>query len=110
MLDFIEVTQVINKATTKWELEELDQLRLDEEKTNQKNDKKKVKVLVKVKDEKKLSCVRLFETPWTVAYQSSLSMEFSRQEYLSGFPCTPPGDLPDPGRIEPGSPALQVDC
>ena len=40
-----------------------DQLRLDEEKTNQKNDKKKVKVLVKVKDKKKLSHVQLFETP-----------------------------------------------
>ena len=27
----------------------------------------------------------LFATPWTVAYQASLSMEFSRQEYLSGY-------------------------
>ena len=35
-------------------------------------------------------------------------MEFSRQEYWSGLPCPPPGDLPDPG-IELGSPALQVD-
>ena len=33
---------------------------------------------------------------------------FSRQEYWSGLPCPPPGDLPDPG-IEPGSPALQAD-
>ena len=33
---------------------------------------------------------------------------FSRQEYWSGLPCPPPGDLPDPG-IEPTSPALQVD-
>ena len=33
-------------------------------------------------------------------------MEFSRQEYWSGLPCPPPGDLPDPG-IKPGSPALQ---
>ena len=33
---------------------------------------------------------------------------FSRQEYWSGLPCPPPGDLPNPG-IEPGSPALQVD-
>ena len=32
----------------------------------------------------------------------------SRQEYWSGLPCPPPGDLPDPG-IEPGSPALQAD-
>ena len=38
-------------------------------------------------------------------------MEFSRQEYWSGFPCPPPGDLPDP-RIKhtsPASPALQAD-
>ena len=35
-------------------------------------------------------------------------MEFPRQEYWSGLPFPPPGDLPDPG-IEPGSPALQVD-
>ena len=37
-----------------------------------------------------------------------LSMEFSRQEYWSGLPCPPPGDLPNP-EIEPASPALQVD-
>ena len=36
-------------------------------------------------------------TPWTVAHQAPLSMEFSRQEYWSGLPCPPPGDLPDPG-------------
>ena len=47
-------------------------------------------------------------TPWTVARQASLSMEFFRQEHWSGFPYLPPGDLPDPG-IEPASPALQVD-
>ena len=47
-------------------------------------------------------------TPWTVAPQASLSMEFSRQGYWSGLPFPPPGDLPDPG-IEPGSPALQAD-
>ena len=41
-------------------------------------------------------------TPWTVAYQVPLSMEFSRQEYWSGFPFPTPGDLPDPG-IEPAS-------
>ena len=35
---------------------------------------------------KLLSRVRLFETPWTVDYQASLSMEFSRQEYWSGLP------------------------
>ena len=47
-----------------------------------------------------LSCfsrVWLFETPWTVARQAPLLMEFSRQEYWSGLPCPPPGGLPDPG-------------
>ena len=41
-------------------------------------------------------------TPWTVAHQAPLPMGFSRQEYLSGFPFPPPGDLPDPG-IKPWS-------
>ena len=49
-----------------------------------------------------------FVTPWTVAYQASLSMEFSRQEYWSGLPFPSPGDLPNLG-IQPGSPALQAD-
>ena len=48
------------------------------------------------------NCVQLFATLWTVAHQAPLSMGFSRQEYWSGLPCLPPGDLPDPG-IEPGS-------
>ena len=55
-----------------------------------------------------LSCVRLFLTPWAIAYQGPQSMEFSRQEYWSGLAFPSPGDLPDPG-IEPGSPALRVD-
>ena len=38
-----------------------------------------------------------FATPWTVALQTPLSMGFSRQEYWSGLPCPPPGDLPNPG-------------
>ena len=46
------------------------------------------------------SHVQLFETPWTVAHQAPLSMEFFRQEYWSGLPFPPPGDLPNPG-IEP---------
>ena len=62
---------------------------------------------VKVKG-KSLSHVRLFATTWTVAYQASPSMGFSRQEYQSGLPFPSPGDLPDP-EIEPGSPALQAD-
>ena len=57
---------------------------------------------------KLLSRVRLFATPWTVAYQAPPSMEFSRQEYWSGLPFPPVG-LPDPG-IEPRSPALQADA
>ena len=56
-----------------------------------------------------LSHVRLFATPWTVAYQAPLSMGFSRQEYWSGLPFPSPGDLPDPG-IEPRSPALEADA
>ena len=47
-------------------------------------------------------------TPGTIAHQALLPMELSRQEYWSGCPSPPPGDLPDPG-IEPGSLALQVD-
>ena len=42
-------------------------------------------------------------TPWTVAYQASLSMGFSRQEHWSGLPFPSPGHLPDPG-MDPGSP------
>ena len=55
-----------------------------------------------------LSHVRLFATPWTVARQASLSMEFSRQKYWSELPCPPPGDLPNP-EIKPRSSALQTD-
>ena len=61
-----------------------------------------VELMVKVKS---LSRVRLFATPWTVDYQASLSMEFSRQEYWSGLPFPSAGDLADPG-TEPGSLAL----
>ena len=39
---------------------------------------------------------------WTVAHQAPLSMGFSRQEYWSGLPCPPSGDLPDSG-IKPAS-------
>ena len=38
-----------------------------------------------------------FATPWTVADQDPLSMKFSRQEYWSGWPFPPPGDLHNPG-------------
>ena len=58
---------------------------------------------------KSFSRVLLFATPWTVAYQASPSMEFSRQEYWSGLPFPSSEDLPDPG-IEPRSPKLQADA
>ena len=61
-----------------------------------------------VSEVKSLSRVRLFATAGAVAYQASLSMGFSRQEYRSGLPFPSPGDLPDPG-IELGCPALRVD-
>ena len=48
------------------------------------------------------SCVQLCVMLWIVACQVLLSVGFSRQEYGSGLPCTPPGDLPNPG-IEPTS-------
>ena len=68
----------------------------------------RISILFSVKV-KSLSRVQLFATPWTVAYQSPQSMEFSRQEYRTGLLFPSPGDLPDPG-IEPRSPALQEDA
>ena len=61
-----------------------------------------------------LSCfspVLLFVTPWTVARQAPLPTGFCRQEYWTGLPCRPPGDLPDPGieLMSPAAPALQAD-
>ena len=64
-----------------------------------------LKVKVKVKS---LSHVRLFVTPWTVAYEAPLSAGFLRQECWSELSFPSPGDLPNPG-IEPGSPTLQAD-
>ena len=58
---------------------------------------------------KSLSRVQLSATPWTVAYQASLSMGFPRQEYWGGLPFPSPGDLPDLG-IEPRSTALKADA
>ena len=54
------------------------------------------------------SHVQLFATLWTVAHQVPLSMRFSRQEFWSGLPCLPPGDLPDPGTEQVGSLPLWV--
>ena len=53
----------------------------------------------------RFSCIQLFATLWTVTLQAPLTMGFSRQDYWSGLPCPPPGDLSDPG-IKPVSPAL----
>ena len=50
-----------------------------------------------------LDCVRVFATPWTIACQVPLSMEFSRQEHWSGLPFPPPGDASNPG-IKSASP------
>ena len=46
-----------------------------------------------------------FETPWSVTRQVPLSIEFFRQEYWSGLPFPPSGDLPNL-RIEPAPPRL----
>jgi len=51
-----------------------------------------------------LSGVQLFVASWTVVIQAPPSMGFSRQEYWSGFPCPPPGNISNPG-IEPTTPA-----
>ena len=64
------------------------------------------RIFVKVKVLASQSC--LFATPWTVALQAPLSMEFSRQQYWSWLPFPSPGDLPDSG-IKPKCPALQAD-
>ena len=45
----------------------------------------------------RLSHIWLSVTPWTVAYQPPLPMGFPKQEYWSGLPCPPLGDLPGPG-------------
>ena len=64
-------------------------------------------IMAKVKV-KSLSCVRLFATPWTVAYQAPPSMGFLRQEYWSGLLFLSPRDLSNLG-IEPRSPPMQAD-
>ena len=56
-----------------------------------------------------LSPVRLIAAQWTIARQALCPWGFSSQEYWSGLPSPPPGDLPNPG-IEPESPALAGGC
>ena len=55
-----------------------------------------------------LSHAQFFVAPWTVVHQIPLSIGFPRQEYCSGLPFPPPGDLPDPGikRVSLETPAL----
>ena len=55
-----------------------------------------------------VSRVQLFPILWTVVHWAPLSLGFPRQEYWSGLPCPPPGDLSDLG-IKPTSPSLKVD-
>ena len=50
----------------------------------------------------RLSCVQLFVILWAVDRHVLLFVGLSRQEYWSGLPCPPPGDLPDPG-IKPAT-------
>ena len=57
---------------------------------------------------KSLSCVQLFATLWTVAWQAPSSMGFPGQEYWSGLPFPTREDLPNPG-IRPRSPTLQAE-
>ena len=57
---------------------------------------------------KLLSRIWLFATPWTVACQPPMSLEFFRQKYWSGLLCPPPGDPPNPEMVSE-SPALQAD-
>ena len=47
-------------------------------------------------------------TLWAVGHQAPLSMEFSRQEYWTGLPFPPSGDLPNPEivLVSPASPEL----
>ena len=58
---------------------------------------------------KSLSHVRLFATPWTVAYKAPLSLEFSRQEYWSGLPFPSPEDLPELGSKKRDREASDID-
>ena len=67
-------------------------------------------MLIIRKESESVSCsvTSDFVSPWTVACQASLSMEFPRQEYWNGLKFPSSGDLPNPG-IEPWPPELQAD-
>ena len=62
-----------------------------------------------VSEVKSLSRVRLFATPWTVAYQAPLPVGFSRQEYWSRLPFPSPGDLQRSQIIFKSSLSLYID-
>ena len=59
-----------------------------------------------------LSVMSNFAIPWTIACQYPLAMGFFQQEYWSGLPCPPPGDILNPGidPKSPVSPALKAEC
>ena len=78
-----------NVKSRKWSLHGLEPFRTAEW--------EKLGMLLNVVKVKSLSRVRLFVTPWTVAYQAPQSMEFSRQEYWSGLPLPSPGIFPTQG-------------
>ena len=60
------------------------------------------------------SHIQLFAAPWTVAHQTPLSIKFSRQEYWSGLPFSPPGNLTcvssllSPASATPGKPSCGI--
>ena len=94
------LTAILFKFILRTQADHLTQLALNGTRLNTSVLPRDLKVKVR-----SLSRVRLFATPWTVAYQAPWSMGFSRQGYWSGLPFPSPGDLPNPG-IKPGSPAL----
>ena len=81
-----------------------------------KRSKLKIRNAVSTECELKVTVLAAQVTPWTVARQAPLSMEFSRQQSWSGWPFISPGDLPDPGielrsALQPDSlPSEPVNC
>ena len=63
---------------------------------------------MKVKSESEFARVQLFKTPWTAAYQATLSMGFSRQEYWSGVPLPSPMEGLERSKGEPGRPIRRL--
>ena len=65
-------------------------------------------MMIEVMCARSLSRVQLFATPWTIAHQAPVSMDFSRQEHWNGLPFPSPEDLPHLG-IKPWPTASQAD-